>query len=284
LHEAGATNWTQPEHCCPLFGWSWYFAASWVNFVCVKRVCATALVETIAPAIIGTLFNSDRRQTPFLIELEGLVMRALLALPRNEASLARKNRLVSYKVPGTPAKSRATALLLIEAGDKRRGRFRLHRLCIGCLISNSASKCPASLGTFPFSVCCTEWFEKPTADGTANSEAAMSDRIGRDVSRPQLLHSGQTQQTSQRQQTAAETGVHPLVIKIAVGAAVWFVVTSWLAFAWDSEVDYLLVIVTLFFAIFFTLFLLTASFSVHDARWPVRHGATLIGLAWVIFG
>lgn len=148
----------------------------------------------------------------------------------------------------------------------------------------------------------------------------MSDRIGRDVSRPQLLHSEQTQQTSQPQPTAAETGVHPLVIKIAVGAAVWFVVTSWLAFAWDSEIDYLLVIVTLFFAIFFTLFLLTASFSVHDARWPVRHtsfreflksnirigrgtmsgrevlfeialipvalafGATLIGLAWVIFG
>jgi hypothetical protein len=22
LHEAGATNWTQPEHCCPSFGWS----------------------------------------------------------------------------------------------------------------------------------------------------------------------------------------------------------------------------------------------------------------------
>ena len=37
------------------------------------------------------------------------------------------------------------------------------------------------------------------------------------------------------------------------------------------EIDYLLVIVTLFFAIFFTLFLLTASFSVHDARWPTRH-------------
>ena len=59
----------------------------------------------------------------------------------------------------------------------------------------------------------------------------MSDRIGRDVSRPQLLHSEQAQQTSQPQQTAAEIGVHPLVIKIAVGAAVWFVVTSWLAFA-----------------------------------------------------
>ena len=86
------------------------------------------------------------------------------------------------------------------------------------------------------------------------------------------------------------------------------------------EIDYLLVIVTLFFAIFLTLFLLTASFSLHNSRWPVRHtsfreflksnvrigrgtmsgrevlieialipvvlafGATLIGLAWVIFG
>jgi hypothetical protein len=40
-----------------------------------------ALVVMMAPAIIGTLFNSERRQTPFLAELDGLVMRALLALP-----------------------------------------------------------------------------------------------------------------------------------------------------------------------------------------------------------
>ena len=144
----------------------------------------------------------------------------------------------------------------------------------------------------------------------------MSDRTGQ-VSRPLLPRREESRQT---QQTAAEIGVHPIVIKIAVGAAVWFVATSWLAFAWDPEIDYLLVIVTLFFAIFFTLFLLTASFSVHDSRWPVRCtsfsefiksnirigegtmsgrdvlieiallpvalavGATLIGLAWVIFG
>ena len=77
---------------------------------------------------------------------------------------------------------------------------------------------------------------------------------------------------------------------------------------------------TVFFAIFFTLFLLLASFSVADPRWPTRQtsvreflaskvglatgeesgrdvlieialvpvalafAATLIGLAWVIFG
>jgi hypothetical protein len=87
-----------------------------------------------------------------------------------------------------------------------------------------------------------------------------------------------------------------------------------------SEIDYLLVIVTLFFMMFFTLFLLLASDSVKDPRWPSRtmrlreflrskvaigsstmsgrdvlietalipvalaFAATLIGLAWVIFG
>ena len=135
-----------------------------------------------------------------------------------------------------------------------------------------------------------------------------------------LLNSDQAKQTPPPQQTPAEIGVHPIVIKIAVGAAVWFVAISWLAFAWGPEIDYLLVIVTLFFAIFLTLFLLTASFSLHDSRWPARRtsfreflksnvrigrgtmsgrevlieialipvvlafGATLIGLAWVIFG
>ena len=140
------------------------------------------------------------------------------------------------------------------------------------------------------------------------------------MSQVTLLNSDQAKQTSLPQQTPAETGVHPIVIRIAVGAAVWFVAISWLAFAWGPEIDYLLVIVTLFFAIFLTLFLLTASFSLHDSRWPVRRtsfreflksnvrigrdtmsgrevlieialipvvlafGATLIGLAWVIFG
>jgi len=147
----------------------------------------------------------------------------------------------------------------------------------------------------------------------------MSERIRSGTARPQLLLPQEPPRAPQREVTA-ETGIHPIVVKIAVGAAVWFVVTSWLAFAWDAEIDYLLVIVTLFFAIFFTLFLLTASFSVHDSRWPVRQtsfreflksnirigsgtmsgrevlleitlipvalafGATLLGLAWLFFG
>lgn len=118
----------------------------------------------------------------------------------------------------------------------------------------------------------------------------------------------------------ADAGVHPAVAKIAVGAAIWFLAVTWLAFAGNGEIDYLLIIVTLFFAIFFTLFLFTASYSAHDPRWPARDttfreflgsrvgigsgtmrgrdvliqialipvalalAATLIGLAWMIFG
>ena len=87
------------------------------------------------------------------------------------------------------------------------------------------------------------------------------------------------------------------MIKIAVGAAVWFVVTSWLAFAWDSEVDYLLVIVTLFFGTSFREFLKSnirigrgtmsgreVLFEIALIPVALAFGATLIGLAWVIFG
>jgi hypothetical protein len=69
---------------------------------------------------------------------------------------------------------------------------------------------------------------------------------------------------------AGEVGVHPAAVEIAVAATIWFLVVTWLAFASGPEIDYLLVIVTLFFVIFFTLFLLTASYSLHDKRWPVR--------------
>jgi hypothetical protein len=117
-----------------------------------------------------------------------------------------------------------------------------------------------------------------------------------------------------------DAGVHPIVAKIAIAAVLWFLAVTWLSFASNGEIDYLLAIVTMFFAIFFTLFLLTASYSTHDPRWPSRDtsfreflesrvgigggtmrgrdvlieialipvalafAATLIGLAWVIFG
>ena len=120
--------------------------------------------------------------------------------------------------------------------------------------------------------------------------------------------------------TSGEAGVHPIVVKIAIGAVIWFLAVTWLAFAGRGGVDWDLTVVSLFFAIFFTLFLLLASFSVADPRWPTRRttlrefmtsrvglatgkesgrdvlieialvpvtlafAATLIGLAWAIFG
>ena len=69
-----------------------------------------------------------------------------------------------------------------------------------------------------------------------------------------------------RQQAPETVGVHPAAVEIVIAAAVWFLAMSWLAFASGPETDYLLVIVTLFFVMFFTLFLLTASYSLHNAR------------------
>lgn len=68
-------------------------------------------------------------------------------------------------------------------------------------------------------------------------------------------------------QAPTETGVHTAVAEIAVGAALWFIVMAWLDFARGGEIDYLLVIVTLFFVIFFALFLLTATYGRDDPRW-----------------
>ena len=69
---------------------------------------------------------------------------------------------------------------------------------------------------------------------------------------------------------ATEVGVHPIAVETALAAALWFIAVVWVAFAAGPEIDYLPVIVTLFFMMFFTLFLLTASYSVKEPRWPSR--------------
>jgi hypothetical protein len=127
-------------------------------------------------------------------------------------------------------------------------------------------------------------------------------------------------ESAKQESTPAAIGVHPVAIATIVGAALWFIAVTWVAFARGAEIDYLLAIVTLFFGIFFTLFLLTATYNRGDARWPVKRtsfrefldgtvgtatgdqrgrdvfieiaalpitlavGATLIGLVWMIFG
>jgi len=135
-----------------------------------------------------------------------------------------------------------------------------------------------------------------------------------------LVPTGEPEASSAEGAEATEVGVHPIAVETALAAALWFIAVVWVAFAAGPEIDYLPVIVTLFFMMFFTLFLLLASDSVKDPRWPSRtmrlreflrskvaigsstmsgrdvlietalipvtlaFAATLIGLAWVIFG
>jgi hypothetical protein len=115
-------------------------------------------------------------------------------------------------------------------------------------------------------------------------------------------------------------GIHPMVFEIAIGAVLWFLAVMWIAFSGKEGIDLDLAIVTLFCAMFISLFLLVASFARGDSRWPTRQtsfrtfldsdvgvgsgtlpgrevlieiasvpvvlalAATLIGLAWMIFG
>jgi hypothetical protein len=68
----------------------------------------------------------------------------------------------------------------------------------------------------------------------------------------------------------AQTSVHPAAIEIALAAALWFIAVTWVSFARGTEVDWALVVVTLFFIFFFALFLLTATYGLKDPRWRQR--------------
>ncbi len=63
------------------------------------------------------------------------------------------------------------------------------------------------------------------------------------------------------------TGIHPAVIKIAMSVVVWFLAVAWFDFSGGPEVDLNLAVITGFFVMFFTLFLLAASMVVDDPRW-----------------
>lgn len=69
----------------------------------------------------------------------------------------------------------------------------------------------------------------------------------------------------------AETGVHPAVVEIALGAVLWFLVVTWVSFARGRGVDWDILIATLIFAMFFGLFLLIAARAAKDPRWQLRH-------------
>ena len=81
-----------------------------------------------------------------------------------------------------------------------------------------------------------------------------------------LVPTGEPEASSAEGAETTEVGVHPIAVETALAAALWFIAVVWVAFAAGPEIDYLPVIVTLFFMMFFTLFLLTASYSVKDRR------------------
>jgi hypothetical protein len=123
------------------------------------------------------------------------------------------------------------------------------------------------------------------------------------------------------QKSHRPSSVHPVAVEIGLAATIWFLAMAWLSFAWGKGIGLDLGVVTLFCVIFFTLFLSQASRAVRDPRWRLRQesftdflhdddiaidrgttrgrdvlievtlipvalafAATLLGLAWIIFG
>ena len=72
------------------------------------------------------------------------------------------------------------------------------------------------------------------------------------------------------------TGVHPAVIKIAMSAVVWFLAVAWFDFSGGPEIDLTLAVITGFFVMFFTLFLMAASMVIDDPRWKSQKRASPI--------
>ena len=64
--------------------------------------------------------------------------------------------------------------------------------------------------------------------------------------------------------------IHPAVFTIALSGVAWFLAVAWLNFAGKVKVDLVLSVVTGFFVMFFTLFLVAASMIVNDPRWRQR--------------
>jgi hypothetical protein len=92
-------------------------------------------------------------------------------------------------------------------------------------------------------------------------------RIGNDAAVFQLDITDTEQDPGLRK---PQTGVHPAAIGISLLAALWFIAVTWVSFARSAEVDWDLVVVTLFFVFFFGLFLFTASHALKDPRWHQR--------------
>src|SRR5262245_54108242 len=105
----------------------------------------------------------------------------------------------------------------------------------------------------------------------------MSDRIPSERRRSDIASVADPQHIADRapdqSPREAQTSVHPVAIEVALAAALWFIAVTWVSFARDAEVDWDLVVVTLFFIFFFALFLFAASRALRDlALAPAQDG------------
>jgi hypothetical protein len=93
------------------------------------------------------------------------------------------------------------------------------------------------------------------------------------------LEPSSSPEAESREDIAPTTGVHPVVIKVALSAVAWFLAVTWLNFSGAPEVDLQLAVVSGFFVVFFTLLLTAVSMAVKDRRWqlPKASFRTLLG-------
>lgn len=77
------------------------------------------------------------------------------------------------------------------------------------------------------------------------------------------------QKSVQRKQRPI-AGLHPVVIDIALGATLLGVLSIWLTFGWAPQIDYLLAVASVFTIVFFSILLLSRSYTTGDPRWRQR--------------
>lgn len=65
-------------------------------------------------------------------------------------------------------------------------------------------------------------------------------------------------------------GIHPVIFKAILFAAIWYLAAVVLLFAWDSESAYLMGVVSVFVIIATGVVIIPASYTLNDPRWSSR--------------
>lgn len=85
---------------------------------------------------------------------------------------------------------------------------------------------------------------------------------------------GRSPGQASRQSAGREYGhldAHPAILKIGLGASLWFLAAMWLAFSWTTEGGFAIAVATVFLIVSFTTVLLCTSYTQGDPRWHRRY-------------